>query len=222
MFTKTFFSRLKAANDVTVLTGPGVNLKSKIPLFKGQDVTDTGYLPSDLLSKSNFLSNTDLAQEWLHWRDTELKKVKPSLAHYALIDIASKLSNLHIITLNNDGLHHKATSENIIELNGNVFNETTENGHKIPSIRWQGSSLIASAMSKANEVSAICEMFIMIGCGTLKSEESVYPFLAKGNGCFMVEISEKETDMTRHCNEKFIGDIHDFLPKLALIIQKVF
>lgn len=214
MFSKTFFSRLKAANDVTVMTGPNLGLSNKIPLFNGKNYNIDGFG-----SKKDYENDANLVKSFHDWKTNEFSKCNPTLGHYSLIDISKRLSNLHIITTNSDNLHQKAGSPDVIELNGNFVN--TEAG-KIPNIRWEDEAISAAESEKAYDVSAICEVFILIGAGTLKKDESTFPFLAKGNGCYMIEIEAGESEFTSHCNEHLHGDVSQILTNISMIITKVF
>lgn len=139
---------------------------------------------------------------------------KPTLGHYALVDMDNKISNLNILTTTADGLHIKAGNENTMELNGNFASAD--------SLRFLNEDVAKPVMDKAIQASAECEVFILCGVELLDPKIESLPFMAKGNGCYMAEISETETEMSQHCNEKLFGDVADWLLKVSMIINKVF
>lgn len=207
MFSKTFFTRLKHANDVTFLTGSGLLENLNIPTFGGVDMSET-----HRVAKGDFIGQP-AAEAFGKWVETELPSIKPTLGHYAFVDMAKKLANLHLMTINVEGLHQKAGSMEVIEINGNA-----QEG----SIRFEGEQPNSYMLDRANEVSAICEVFVLVGVKNMDKVIEVFPYLSKGNGSYVVEIAPEETDFTRHCNEALQGDVSDWLTKISLIINKLF
>ena len=63
MFSKTFFTRLKAANDVTVMTGPNLNESNKSPSFNGKNYNIDGFG-----NKSDFESDANLVTSFHQWK----------------------------------------------------------------------------------------------------------------------------------------------------------
>lgn len=204
MFSKTFFSRLKHANDVTIMTGAGVSADIAYPQTS-IDMRNTAGI-----DRSAFDADASIASTLSAWAPS----AKPALGHYSFLDIDKKLSNLHLMTTTADGLHTKAGLENVMELNGTFADPST--------LRFKGEAVASGALNRANEVSAVCEVFILVGVELLDDKIESLPYMAKGNGCYMAEISAGETDMTRHCNETLHGDVNDWLVKLSMIINKVF
>lgn len=202
MFSKTFFSRLKHASDVTIITGSGMVKTVSYPQTGTLDFRNT----ASIERQTGQSALTELA--------TWVASVKPTLGHYALVDMDKKISNLNILTTTADSLHLKAGNENTMELNGNFSNAN--------SLRFLNEDVEKSVMDKAIQASAECEVFILCGVELLDPKIESLPFMAKGNGCYMAEIAEAETEMSRHCNEKIYGDVADWLLKLSMIINKVF
>ena len=222
MFSKTFFSRLKHASDITILVGHEILAQCKIPDFNGQNITATNFQPPGVSSISEFHANEQLKADWFKWKDQFIATVKPNLGHYALVEMESIFEGTHLISTSVAGLQKAAGTNNVIEVNGSIKEMTTEAGVERPNIRWFNEPILADAFQKASDISAVCEIFILLGYSLMDEKVNSLPFIAKGNGCYMVEVSKEPTELTRICNESIRDDVSDFLTKLSLIINRVF
>jgi len=239
MFSKTLFVRLKQASNVTILIGNEFSTCSKIPLFKSKDIVLRNYKPESCHSFEEFVSNTSLCNDWYAWRKEMMNVSRPSLAHYSLIDLENKLTELTVLNASSDGLQKKAGTQSLVQLYGHLFEDkcfdcgsvSIENespicascgtGRLHPNVCWFNDEISAEVKAKASSVSAICEVFIALGVNELNEDISVFPFMAKGNGSYVVEISKNESALSSHCNESVRGDVNEILPKLTLLINQI-
>ncbi len=103
-----------------VLTGAGCSTESGIPDYRGPE---TRHKPRNPIQYKAFV--TDEAARKRYWGRsvigwTRVDNAQPNAAHLALSQLeASGLVN-GIITQNVDRLHHKAGSQNVVELHGNL------------------------------------------------------------------------------------------------------
>lgn len=225
-----------------VLTGAGVSAESGIPTFRGPDGLWKNHKPEELASPSGFAKDSALVWEWYNWRRDVIRKAKPNLAHYALVDMESRIEEFTLITQNVDNLHFEAGSQNVHELHGNIFNvKCTSCGFKAdnyavsnnapkcpdcgnllrPDVVWFGEELNPAVLAKAQEASATCELFFIIGTSALVHPAASFPSIAKANGCFLVEINTEDTPLTPQANEVIRGKASEWLPKITILYDKI-
>ena len=109
--------RREKPRKVVVLTGAGVSADSGIPTFRGDGGLWRNYRAEDLATPEAFARNPLLVWEWYEWRRTIVRNAEPNAAHRAIASLPDAL----VVTQNVDGLHHRAGSQNVIELHGNLF-----------------------------------------------------------------------------------------------------
>jgi NAD-dependent deacetylase len=109
--------RQRKPRSVVVLTGAGVSADSGIPTFRGEGGLWRNFRAEDLATPEAFARNPLLVWEWYEWRRSIVRKAEPNAAHRAI----ASLSDALVVTQNVDGLHHRAGSQNVIELHGNLF-----------------------------------------------------------------------------------------------------
>lgn len=211
MFSKTFFVRLKHATDISILYGDEILKPLTIPDCAGKKVETLPLRPQDINSVEDYEQIKDLYQEW---RKSLNSSLKPTLSHYSLVDIQSLFDSVTVVTTECSGMGKVAGIGNLVELNRNIVD------YERP--RWFDEPVDPATYKQASEAAAVCEVFIILGYTKMDEMASKLPFIAKGNGCYLVEVSSVETEFTRHCNESLREDLEDFLPKLAILMKKVF
>src|SRR5688572_12847262 len=113
--------RLKSAQRVVALTGAGVSAESGVPTFRdAQTGLWARFNPEDLATPRAFQRNPKLVWEWYDYRRKLVAGAQPNAAHEALCRMEQQFSQFHLITQNVDGLHHRAGSQTVIELHGNI------------------------------------------------------------------------------------------------------
>ncbi len=244
MFSQKLLSRLKNAYTLTVLTGAGISAESGVPTFRGKNGLWNNY-PVDKLATIDALENNPkLFWQFYRWRRDLLKKIKPNLGHYSLVDIENYFEDFTLITQNVDDLHHKAGSTNILELHGNItFNRCTSCNHlsKVessvmenevekcdkcgglvkPDIVLFGEALNPKILAKAQELSATCEVFFSIGTSALVEPAASLPYIAKGNGAYVVEINPEKTAISDDMDEVIRGEASKVLTQLVMTLDRI-
>src|SRR5262245_22629385 len=108
--------RLAGAPHVTVLTGAGISAESGIPTYRD---ALTGlwarYRPEDLATPEAFARDPKLVWSWYAWRREMVAQAQPNAGHRALVELATCVPALTLITQNVDGLHQRAGSDQVIE-----------------------------------------------------------------------------------------------------------
>jgi NAD-dependent deacetylase len=243
MLTQKFLLRLKNASAVTVLSGAGISAASGVPTFRGKDGLWENHNVEDIATPQALKNNPDLFWKFYRWRKNLIKEVKPNLGHYALVDFERIYDDFQLVTQNVDNLHREAGNKKIVELHGNLFRIKCENCNQIytdpisensqipickscngslrPDIVLFGENLEEKNLRAAQEAAAGCEIFFSIGTSALVEPAASLPFLAKGNGSYVVEINPEETPLSQHADECLRGKTEKLLPALIIIIEKL-
>ncbi len=243
-FSRKLIERLYKGYNIVVLTGAGVSAASGVPTFRGKDGLWNKFNPEELANVEAFLRNPQLVWEWYQWRRDLIKKVKPNLAHYALVDLEGFYSEFTLITQNVDNLHQLAGSKNVIELHGNIMrNKCHECGRPFegevefkngelptcphcgglirPDVVWFGEMLPPEAIQRAQEAAAAAEVFFSIGTSAQVEPAASLPYLAKGNGAYLVEINPEPTPLTDVADEAFLMPAEEVLPLLVIALERI-
>jgi len=243
MLSEKLAMRLKHASSVTVLTGAGISAESGVPTFRGKDGLWKNKKAEDLANIEAFQKNPEEFWKFYSWRRNLLKDIKPNLGHYALVDFERLYPEFHLITQNVDGLHTAAGSKTVVELHGNIMRDKCSNCGRItseinleptgppkctkcgelmrPDVVLYGENLDSKNLSKAQEMSATCELFISIGTSGLVEPAASLPLAAKGNGAYLVEVNPEETPLTKLVDEQLKAPSSKILAQLAVALDKI-
>ena len=242
-FSERIIERMKTATNMVVLTGAGMSAASGVPTFRGKDGLWNKFNPQELANVDAFMKNPKLVWEWYNWRRDLIAKVKPNLGHYALVDMESFFSDFVIITQNVDNLHQIAGSNRVLELHGNIMrnkcmecsqpyeNETIDqnniphcpncDGLIRPDVVWFGEMLAADIISSAQEASASTEIFLSVGTSSTVEPAASLPYLAKGNGAYLIEINPERTPLSDFADESVQTSADVYLPRLVIELDKI-
>ncbi|MGH1363131.1 MAG: SIR2 family NAD-dependent protein deacylase [Calditrichia bacterium] len=247
--SKKLFERLYTATNVVVLTGAGISAASGVPTFRGTSGLWKKFKPHELANVEAFLGNPSLVWEWYRWRSQLVAQVEPNTAHFALTELEQHFEDFMVITQNVDNLHYRAGTENIIELHGNLTRNRciecskpadeeaiarmdNEQPGEVPTclscgnlirpdVVWFGEMLPQHAIEKAQTLSSQAEVFFSIGTSSTVEPAASLPFLAKGNGAYLVEINTEKTSLTDVCDEHIAAGADEILPGIANVIKKL-
>lgn len=206
---------IKDARKIVVLTGVELSAECGLP-----DFSDPGLNPHI----RDFRENRDVrADYWKKVRDVypALANAEPGPSHKALAEL-EMLGNLDcIFTQTTDGLHHRAGSSTVIELNSSMLWATCtscgkdysldeiisslEKGADIPVCRECGSDQLKPPISFPGQPPPHWEareawirlhnadLFLIAGASLDNEPIASFPFLAKERDARVVIISEKES-----------------------------
>ena len=227
-----------SAETITILTGAGISAESGIPTFRA---AQTGlwakFDPEELATPSAFRRNPKLVWDWYTWRRALIAQKKPNSGHRALVELARKVSALHVVTQNVDGLHQAAGSQNVVELHGNIHHnhcmgcgepasqwDKTQtpptcphcnNDYLRPSVVWFGESLSYDIINQAGIAAQQCDVLFSIGTSSLVYPAAILPQIAKENGAIIVEVNPNPTPLTASADFAFQFSAGQFLPALV-------
>lgn len=218
---------LKEAQRTVVLTGAELSAESGLP-----DFSDPRLNPHI----RNFRENRDVrADYWRKIREVypALAKAEPGPSHKALAEL-EMLGNLDcIFTQTTDGLHHRAGSSTVIELNSSVLWVTCpscgkdhsldeiinslEKGAEIPVCMECGSDQLKPPVSFPGQPPPHWEareawirlhnadLFLIAGASLENEPVASFPFLAKERNAKVVIISEKESPADNYVDAVIYG-----------------
>ena len=120
------------SDNIVFFGGAGVSTESGIPDFRSVDGLYNqkyDYPPETILSHTFFMAQTE--EFFRFYRDKMLcLDAEPNAAHRKLAEWERQGKLRAVITQNNDGLHQKAGSQNVLELHGSVHRNHCMRCHK--------------------------------------------------------------------------------------------
>jgi NAD-dependent deacetylase len=244
MFSQKLLLRLKNAYNVTVLTGAGISAESGVPTFRGKDGLWNNHPVEKLATIESLEQNKELFWSFYKWRRNLLKTIKPNLGHYALVDIENFFEDFMLITQNVDNLHKISGNKCLLELHGNITNNRCTSCDDVttadpnddsddvphcskcgsvlkPDVTLFGENLNPKVLRKAQEASAVCEVFFSVGTSSLVEPAASLPYIAKGNGAYLVEINTEDTNLTDNADEIIKAPAAQVLTNLVMILDKI-
>jgi NAD-dependent deacetylase len=234
---------IKETSNRVVFTGAGISTPSGIPDFRSEGTgLWTRYLPMEVASLSSFRHNPDRFFSWLRPLASHMLLAQPNPAHLAVAEMQQEGYFQTIITQNIDGLHHRAGSNNILEIHG-TFNSLTcvycfkhydserffmpyiEQG-VIPRCLQCGSilkpdvilyeeQLPVKVWKRAEHVSKHCDLMLVAGTSLEVIPSAKLPLYAVENGARLIIINNTETYIDVRADIIMRGDVATFLPLLA-------
>jgi NAD-dependent deacetylase len=211
--------RLKTAGRVVALTGSGIAIESKVPSFRESQIGEwANYDVSELATIQGYLRNPRLVWEWYEYRRRTAEALEPSQAHYALVDLEQHYPQFTLITQTIDGLHWRAGSRDLIEVNGCLRRgRCYEAGHVVttwedvgeapprcpqcgsmlrPGVVLFGEGLPEWELRRAQQAVEGCDLFLIAGdVGAIQPIAS-FPLIAKRVGALILAITTEDSIYT--------------------------
>jgi NAD-dependent deacetylase len=233
--------RLKNARRIVALTGGGMAAESKVPSFREARSGEWAeYDVSELATIQAFQRNPRLVWEWYEHRRRVAEAAEPSQAHYALVDLEQHYPSFTLITQTIDGLHWRAGSRDLVELNGCLRRSRCfEAGHVIsawedvgespprcphcgsvlrPGVVLFGEGLPEWELRKARAAVEQCEVFMCVGdVGAIEPVAS-FPFVAKRVGALVLAIDAEESIYTLMADHVISESLGKILPELVQLV----
>ena len=228
---------LRKARHVCVLTGAGISAESGIPTFRD---ALTGlwakFSPEELATPEAFERDPETVWSWYEWRRQLVRQAQPNAGHFALAELARRLSRLTLVTQNVDGLHQRAGSAGVIEYHGNILRDrctleqvSAERDHTKsgglprcagcgallrPDVVWFGEPIPREAMLLADEAAADCDAFLAIGTSALVFPAAGLAETALRRRTPVIEVNPGPTDLSAHADLVLRGPSGSVLPAL--------
>ena len=202
---------------IVFFTGAGMSAESGIPTYRGKGGIWNEYRWEEYACQEAFEKQPEKVLKFHELRRTEALKCKPHNGYRIISELQSLHTQTYIVTQNIDGMHQRASLNNIIELHGSLwrlrcefenltFNDLKNGTYETikcdcgnwlrPDIIWFQDMLKREVISFANEIIGSCDLFISIGTSSLVWPAAGYPKLAKSCGAFCIEINPENTEIS--------------------------
>jgi NAD-dependent deacetylase len=208
--------RLRRAQRVVALTGGGIAAESHVPTFRDAHTGEwAAYDVSELATQQAYVRNPRLVWEWYDYRRRTAEALEPSPAHYALVDMEQFYPAFTLITQSIDGLHWRAGSRDLVELNGCLRRARCfEAGHILssweevgevpprcphcgsmlrPDVVFFGEGLPEWELRRARKAVEQCEVFLTVGTVGAIEPVASFPFVAKRFGALTIAIEPDDS-----------------------------
>jgi NAD-dependent deacetylase len=116
----------RSAQRMLFITGAGLSAESGLPTYRGLGGLYEDRLTADGFSIEAVLSGLMLEQQpavtWKYLVEIEraCRGAGPNLAHVILAEFERRREHVVVLTQNVDGLHHRAGTQNLIEIHGRL------------------------------------------------------------------------------------------------------
>ena len=235
----TVLDALRSARHVAVLTGAGISAESGIPTFRD---ALTGlwsrFRAEELATPQAYARDPALVWSWYRWRRERVLSAAPNAGHRALVDLASRVPRLDLITQNVDGLHQRAGSRDVIELHGNIVRaRCTRDGSRVeqwtevepgpppcpdcgaplrPDVVWFGEMLPEHEMAAAWRAAGSCDVMLSVGTSNLVEPAASLPWVAAGRGATVIVVNPSaEGQRTGPAIHHLVGKAGEVLPGIV-------
>jgi NAD-dependent deacetylase len=234
---------LRKAKYAVVLTGAGISTPSGIPDFRSEG---TGLWSKDEAMEVASLSTFRIAPErffvWFRPLASQIYSAEPNPAHIALAELEKAGRVQSIVTQNIDALHHKAGSENVIEMHGTLrtlsctqcfqqadsekylkpFVEQGELPHcpkcnslMKPDVILFGEQLPQQAWYNAQRVCRQCDLMLVAGSSLEVLPVAGLPMQAIDRGAHLVILNNATTYLDVRADVVIQEDVADIIPAIA-------
>lgn len=236
-------SLLKQARHAVVLTGAGISTPSEIPDFRsaGSGLW-TKNDPMRVASLTTFHRRPQDFFDWLQPLARQAYYARPNPAHLGLARLEQAGLVKAVITQNIDDLHHKAGSQNIIEVHGSMrtfeclrcqvsypledfvttFIERAEpprcahcNSFLKPAITLYEEMLPAEAWNNAQWHCEHCDLILVIGSSLETVPAAHLPVFALENNAHLLINTFSPTPLDLEAELVFRQDVVEFISQLV-------
>ena len=235
---------LAKAKHAVALTGAGISVESGIPPFRGKGGLWEKIDPMKYAHIDAFLE--DPATVWnvlIKDMKTILDKALPNPAHSGLVDLERLGILKTVITQNVDGLHQIAGNRDVIEFHGNFAWQRCQTcnqsiptaevdltqipphcncgGILRPDCIFFGELIPPEALRRSQQVSAACDVMLVVGTSGMVQPAATMPYIARDNGAVVIEINSEPTPLTsRISNLPLMGGAATILPQLVAAVER--
>jgi NAD-dependent deacetylase len=230
---------------LVVFTGAGVSKESGIATFREPE---TGlwakYDPMELATPEAYRRNPAFVWSWYEHRFGVAAAAEPNAGHLAIAELEQLLPKVVVVTQNIDGLHQRAGSSQVIELHGTMHRFRCIDGHHRgfawddiagqeekpprcpecgdylrPEVVWFGEGLPPDALSAAQQLSASCDVMLIVGTSGVVYPAAAVPLIAREAGATVIDVNPQWDALARSCDLFLRGPGGEVLPELVLAVS---
>jgi NAD-dependent deacetylase len=215
---------LARAKYVVAMTGAGSSVESNIPPFRGKGGLWEKIDPMEFAHIDAFMR--DPAKVWnvlIKEMKGVIDQAKPNDAHKGLARLEELGLLKTIITQNVDGLHQRAGNTDVIEFHGNfawqrclsceqkyetqkvdlaqIPPRCTCGGILRPDCIFFGEMIPPQHLYRSQQVSAACDVMLVVGTSAVVQPAAYMPVIAKENGAKIIEINMEHTPLSKRISD---------------------
>jgi NAD-dependent deacetylase len=238
---------LRDSERTTVLTGAGISTPSGIPDFRGSESgLWSRYDPFEVASLTAFRYRPQDFFDWMRPLAVEMVKAQPNAAHIGLAQL-EKAGYVHtLITQNIDSLHHRAGSQNVLEVHGSMRTMTcvrcfrqVDAGEYVqpyldlgeiphcprcgailkPDVILMEEQLPVQAWLQAVEASRSCDTMLVAGSSLEVVPVANLPMQAVDHGAHLIIINQSNTYIDIRADVVIQEDLVDVIPAIVDQLQ---
>jgi NAD-dependent deacetylase len=213
-----------AADVILPFTGAGISTECGIPDFRspGGRWTQNRPIPFDEFLASQDMRDEAWRRRFA--MEAEFAAARPGRGHLALASLYRAGKVPEVVTQNIDNLHQASgiAPEHVVELHGNTTYATCLDCARRYELAWVrsvfesaggrapaceacdgyiktatvsfGQSMPEEAMRRAGELTAACDLFLVVGSSLVVWPAAGFPMMAKQNGARLVIVNRDETE----------------------------
>jgi NAD-dependent deacetylase len=213
-----------AADVILPFTGAGISTECGIPDFRspGGRWTQNRPIPFDEFLASQDMRDEAWRRRFA--MEAEFAAARPGRGHLALASLYRAGKVPEVVTQNIDNLHQASgiAPEHVVELHGNTTYATCLDCARRYELAWVrsvfesaggrapaceacdgyiktatvsfGQSMPEEAMRRAGELTAACDLFLVVGSSLVVWPAAGFPMVAKQNGARLVIVNRDETE----------------------------
>ncbi len=215
MHTEAMLRQVRASQRMVVVTGAGMSAESGIASFRQALVGPWAhYDVRDLATPQAYARNPKLVWQWYNFRRSLVEQAEPSPAHHTLVDLEQRIPEFLLVSLAIDGLHWRAGSRDMVELNGCVRRtRCVENGHLgdwdeegdipprcqrcgsplRPDVVLLGEGFVRGDVTKAKSAVERCDTILFLGEISANDPVAQFPFIAQRAGACIITIAPDDS-----------------------------
>jgi NAD-dependent deacetylase len=229
MSTASLTAMLRAAQRVVIFTGAGISTESGIPDFRSPGGIWTKMAPIDFQDFVGSAAMRKEAWRRRFAMEETFASVKPNEGHKAVAALVVSGHASRVITQNIDNLHQDSgvPAEQVIEIHGNTrYAKCLDCGarselepirahfeaHGAPPDCAACGGLLKTAtisfgqampeleMARAEEATAACDLFLVLGSSLVVYPAAGFPLMAKRRGARLAIVNREPTEQDRYAD----------------------
>jgi NAD-dependent deacetylase len=230
---------------LAVFTGAGISKESGIPTFREPE---TGlwaqYDPMQLATPEAYRKDPAFVWSWYEHRFGVAAAAEPNPGHVAIAELEELLPRVVVITQNIDGLHQRAGSTHVIELHGTMHSFRCVDGkhsgfgwddfagqdekpprcpecgdYLRPEVVWFGEGLPPDALSAAQQLSAACDVMLIVGTSGVVYPAAAIPMIAGEAGATVIDVNPERDALSQMSDVFLPGPGGEVLPALVAAVH---
>jgi NAD-dependent deacetylase len=234
---------IRKAERAVVLTGAGISTPSGIPDFRSEGSGLWSHdEPMEVASLTTFRTAPERFFHWFQPLASQIFNAQPNAAHMALAEFEHAGYVRTVLTQNIDGLHHKAGSNNVVEMHGTLrtvsctscfqrFEATpflrpyienaaiptclSCNGILKPDVILFGEQLPQAAWFEAQRAARQCDLMIVAGSSLEVLPVARLPMQALDRGAHLIVINNTPTYLNVRADVVIMDDVATTIPEIA-------